>query len=168
MQIELLSAAPPDETLAGLVDCLLDCVAGGASVGFLSTLTPAEARGWWIDVLSEPDRLTWVALEGGTVLGTVALRLATYPNGRHRGDVVKLLVRRDARGRGVGRALMSVLESEALRRGRWLLVLDTETGSPAEGMYERWGWQRVGTIEDYAASPDGTLAPTTLMTRRLH
>jgi acetyltransferase len=81
--------------------------------------------------------------------------------------VAKLLVDPAARGRRTAGALLAALEAEALRRGRWLLVLDTRTGSLAEPLYERWGWHRVGVIEDYAADPDGTLAPTTVMTKRL-
>jgi acetyltransferase len=81
--------------------------------------------------------------------------------------VVKFLVRRPARGRGHGRALLSELESHAGATGRWLLTLDTETGTPAEAMYERWGWQRYGVVEDYAARPDSVLAPTTFFVKRL-
>jgi hypothetical protein len=32
---------------------------------------------------------------------------------------------------------------------------------------ERWEWQRVGVIEDFAATPDGRLASTTYLTKRL-
>ncbi|WP_345764313.1 hypothetical protein [Diaminobutyricibacter sp. McL0608] len=50
---------------------------------------------------------------------------------------------------------------------RTLLVLHTETGSPAERLYTRWGWTQVGAIPQYALSPSGVLAGTTLMARTL-
>lgn len=112
--------------------------------------------------------LTFVArADGSGAVGVVQLRLVNYPNGDHRADVAKLLVHRRARGRGVAHALMERVEAEAAARSRWLLMLDTQTGSPAEGLYERLGWQRYGRLEDHARTPDGTLEPTTFMMKRL-
>ena len=79
----------------------------------------------------------------------------------------KLLVRTDERGRGLARALMAAAEAEAARRGKTVLVLDTATGSPAESIYGRLGWQRVGVIPDYALYPDGRYCGTTLFYKRV-
>lgn len=43
----------------------------------------------------------------------------------------------------------------------------TETGSPAQGFYERAGWSVVGVVEDHALQPEGALAPTTFLVKRL-
>ncbi|HWO59700.1 MAG TPA: GNAT family N-acetyltransferase, partial [Umezawaea sp.] len=51
----------------------------------------------------------------------------------------------------------------ASEAGASLLVLDTETGSPAEGIYTSTGWTAVGVIPDYALDPEGKLAPTTIL-----
>lgn len=171
VRIELVDPAVAGrvEALAGELGTLLvDSVAGGASVGFLDPLDPVDACRWWLGALPGPGTLTWVAREGdGRVIGVVRLTLVPFPNGAHRAEVGKLLVHSTARGRGVARMLMDALEAEARRRGRWLLVLDTQTGSHAEAMYERWGWQRLGVLADHAAIPDGRLAPTTFLSRRL-
>ena len=74
---------------------------------------------------------------------------------------------RRARGAGIATTLMDHAEAEAVRRGRTLLLLDTQTGSPAECLYARHGWSVVGVIDDYAALPDGRPAATTIMTKRL-
>lgn len=74
---------------------------------------------------------------------------------------------RSARGQGVASALMARLEQEALAQGRWLLLLDTETGSAAQSLYERLGCQVVGVVEYHAVRPDGRLAPTTFLSKRL-
>ena len=63
------------------------------------------------------------------LVGTVHLALATKPNGRHRGEVQKLLVRTTARRRGIAQKLLGAIERAALEFGRTLLVLDTEQGS---------------------------------------
>jgi GNAT superfamily N-acetyltransferase len=118
-RIELLSAGEVTTVEAGLAMLLMDCVVGGASVGFLADLGDDEARAWWRQALSEPDSLTWVAWsDDGRIVGVVRLTLATKPNARHRAEVAKLLVHRDARGRGCAGALMSALEGAARGLGR--------------------------------------------------
>ncbi|MDN3257581.1 GNAT family N-acetyltransferase [Streptomyces sp. MA25(2023)] len=155
------------DRLAGL---LTDTVEGGASVGFLAPLGHAEAVAWWrgraADVVA--GRLAvWVARDGERVTGTVSLALPDKPNSRHRAELVKLMVAREARGRGLGRGLLATAEEAAAAAGITLLHLDTETGSPAEHLYRSAGWTRAGTIPDYAADPGGELRPTTLYFKRV-
>ncbi|MER7571223.1 GNAT family N-acetyltransferase [Streptomyces sp. NPDC126514] len=144
-----------------LAELLLDAVEGGASVGFLAPLDRAVAEAWWKARAQGPFAV-WAALDGGRIVGTVSLAFPDKPNSRHRAELVKLMVHRDARGRGLGRTLLTTAEQAAAAAGITLLHLDTETGSPAERLYRSAGWTRAGTIPDYAADPDGVLRPTTL------
>lgn len=50
---------------------------------------------------------------------------------------------------------MVSIEAAARESDRTLLVLDTVTGSTADRLYTRLGWQRVGEIPGYALMPDG-------------
>jgi GNAT superfamily N-acetyltransferase len=104
---------------------------------------------------------------GGEIVGTAQARPAPQPNQPHRFDVAKMLVRPDARGRGIGAALLARVEAEALKRGRWLGVLDTVTDTAGFRLYERGGWTRVGEIPDFALWPQGGLCPTTVFCKRL-
>jgi ribosomal protein S18 acetylase RimI-like enzyme len=158
------AGAADARALAGL---LVDVVQGGASVGFLADLTVDEAERWWAAHLAREGQRVLVARDGDELLGTGTLVLASQPNGRHRGEIAKLLVSPRARRRGVGRLLLGALEDAAREEHRTLLVLDTVTGSPAQRLYESAGWSVVGVVEDYAAMPDGSLAPTTFLSRRL-
>jgi len=168
VQIELVDRADTTAVERELATILIDAVDGGASVGFLAPLDPIRAQHWWREALKPDTTITLVAREPtGRTVGVLQLRLVTYPNGDHRAEVAKLLVHRVARGRGIGHALMERLEAEAMVRDRWLLMLDTQTRSPAEGMYEGMGWRRLGILDDHARTPDGTLEPTTFMTKRL-
>ncbi|KND01416.1 uncharacterized protein SPPG_03222 [Spizellomyces punctatus DAOM BR117] len=168
VRIELVDPRNAASYEAGLAELLIDCVDGGSSVGFLAGLTHHAAVDWWHKQLQNPNILTWVAVNSeGQILGTVGLALAPQANGRHRAEVCKLLVHRNGRGHGYASALMSALEEEARKRCRTVLVLDTVTGSTAEHIYLRWGWQRVGVIEDFAALPDGRLWATTVFTKKL-
>jgi hypothetical protein len=62
---------------------------------------------------------------------------------------------------------MEAVEREAARQGKTLLVLDTATGSDAEAIYPRLGWERVGVIPDYALWPEGGFCSTTFFYKRI-
>ncbi len=150
---------------------LADGVASDASLGFLGPLDDGLARAWLADCRREVDagtRHVWLARDGaGGVSGMVHLAFATKENAPHRGEVQKLVVRSDARGRGLGKRLMADLEHRARALGRWLLVLDTAAGSPAVGFYRGLGWTPLGVIPHYCLSPSGDLTGTHVFWRDL-
>ena len=160
--------APSDADVQQLAEVMVDCVDGGASVNFLRPLPVEDAVRWWRSALDDPSSRTWVARDtDGTIVGCVRLGLAQQPNGLHRAEVGKMLVHRRARGRGASRALLAELEDYAVAHGRFRLVLDTETGSDAEQVYQRLGWSRVGEVPDFCRTADGVLASTTYYTKGL-
>jgi GNAT superfamily N-acetyltransferase len=139
-------------------------VDGGASLGFLASLDHDTAAAYWAGLAPGVEGgglLVWAARIGGRLTGTVSLALEDKPNGRHRAEVRKLLVHREVRGRGLGRELLAVAEEAAAVAGRTLLLLDTETGSPAERLYRAAGWTGIGVVPGHAALPSGELRPTT-------
>jgi GNAT superfamily N-acetyltransferase len=165
IEVRRLAGAELEEHLDELAAVLADCVDGGASVGYLAPFSPAQARAELEGMAAEVGRgrrLLLAAFDGGRVVGTVQVILALPPNQPHRGEIAKLLVHRSARRRGVARLLMERAESEASAEGKTLLVLDTVTGDPAERLYERLGWTRVGVIPGYALYPDGRPCDTTV------
>ncbi|MFI9293257.1 GNAT family N-acetyltransferase [Streptomyces gardneri] len=155
----------------GLAALLVDAVDGGASVGFLAPLETALAAAWWSGVAEEAAagvRDVWAAYApDGSLTGVVTLVRTGTANGRHRGEIARLLVHSSARGRGLGGRLLATAEAHAAATGLTLLVLDTQTDSPAERLYRGAGWTAAGTIPDFAADPAGTLRPTTLYYKRL-
>ncbi|MEU6727574.1 GNAT family N-acetyltransferase [Nonomuraea wenchangensis] len=159
--IDLLPAEEFDAAIKDLAALLADAVDDGASVGFLSPFGLEEAAAWWraqAPAVAAGTLQVWVARDASGVAGTIGLALATKPNSRYRGEIIKLMVHRDARGRGLSRALLATAERAALAAGVHLLMLDTETGSTAEHVYLTGGWTRYGIVPGYAASPDGTPA----------
>ena len=158
---------PSDRDVDQLAVLLVDAVGSGASVGFLLPLGLDESAGWWGEALADPLTETWVARDSdGTIVGCVRLTRAWKPNSSHRGEISKLLVARRARRQGLATRLMETAESAAWARGLRLLLLDTETDSPAQAFYAARGWEVVGVIEDYAATPYGDSAATTIMSLR--
>ncbi|MEV5976356.1 GNAT family N-acetyltransferase [Streptomyces sp. NPDC052114] len=158
-----------DASADALADLLVDTVRGGNSLGFLADLDHAGAAAWWRGLgtaVAAGHLAVWTARDADGVTGTVSLAFVDKPNGRHRAEIAKLMVHPRARGQGLARTLLAAAEDAAARAGVTLLVLDTETGSPAESLYERAGWTRSGTIPDYATDPAGNLHPTTVFYRR--
>lgn len=159
-----------DRDVAELADVLVDCVEGGASVSFMAPLTHDRAGAFWrglAEEVAQGRRLLFVARDGAGIVGTVQVILSQPENQPHRADVAKMLVHRRGRRSGIGAALMRAAEDGARAAGKTLLVLDTATGSAAERLYARLGWQRAGIIPDYALWPQGGLCATTLFYRRL-
>ncbi|MFB8034618.1 GNAT family N-acetyltransferase [Streptomyces sp. NPDC056004] len=148
-----------------LAALLVDTVDSGSSVGFLAPLDRDVAAVWWRERAGDVDAgllQVWIARDAERIAGTIALSRARLPNARHRAEVAKLMVRPSARGRGLGRSLLDAAERSAAGAGVTLLVLDTESGSPAERLYRSAGWTECGSIPDYAEDPAGVLKPTTL------
>jgi ribosomal protein S18 acetylase RimI-like enzyme len=169
--IRRLEAADGAARLGDLSALLRDAVLGGASIGFVLPLAPAELESYWREVLEavrERGRILLAAFEAETLIGSVQLALEPRANGRHRAEVMKLMVRRSHRGRGAGRALMRALLEAARASGRSLLLLDVRTGDPAERLYRTLGFVPFGRVPGHARSPDGRLADTTFYYLQLH
>jgi ribosomal protein S18 acetylase RimI-like enzyme len=168
--VEELGAKSARAAIPDLAAVLADCVAGGASVGFMDGFGLAEAALFFkgvFDAVARGDAILLAAKTGKRIVGTVQLGLDTMPNQPHRADVKKLLVHRSARNSGVGEALMQEIENIARREGRRLLTLDTVTDAAGYRLYKRLGWQEVGVIPDYALFPDGHYCDTTIFWKKV-
>ena len=175
ISIRRVASADGDAVAKGLAEVLVDCVEGGASVGFMLPLTRQRAEEFWLGALESAtrgERVVIVAEERKsatgetTVIGTVQVVLAAPENQPHRGEIAKMLVHRRARRRGVAAALMREAEVAAVEAGKSLLVLDTASDD-AERVYERLGWQRVGVIPGYALWPAGGPVDTVVFYKTL-
>ena len=163
----------PNEAAActdALADVLLDCVEGGASVSFMWPLPRERALAFWRGVaegVARGERVLLIAEDAEGIVGTVQLVTGLPENQPHRADVAKMLVHRRARRRGIAQRLMAAVDEAARAERRTVLVLDTVTGGDAERLYERAGWQRVGTVPNYALMPDGRFCGTTFFHKQL-
>jgi len=170
MTITRLTAADLAAHLPALAELLVDAVAGGASVGFLEGFDHASATAWWRSraaAIADGSLAVWIAAGPAGVTGTISLAYADKPNARHRAEVIKLAVHRDARRNGLGRRLLAAAEETAAAAGITLLLLDTETASAAERLYESAGWHRYGIVPDYAADPAGELRDCSFFFKKL-
>jgi L-amino acid N-acyltransferase YncA len=89
-----------------------------------------------------------VAVTGGGVAGWA--KLSPYSDRDCYAGIaeISVYVARDARGAGVGRALVDAMEAEAARRGLWKLVgLLFPENSGSVALFDSAGYRRVGTYE---------------------
>ena len=168
----VLSPREAKEQIGALSAVLIDCVEGGASVGFMAPLSQDRANAFWRGVaegVTAGERILLAARDGsdGQIIGTVQVVLRQPENQPHRADLAKMLVHRRARNRGVGAALMRSAEEAARAAGKTVLVLDTVTGSNAERLYTRLGWQKSGVIPNYALWPQGGFCDTTVFYKQI-
>ncbi|MDT3399302.1 GNAT family N-acetyltransferase [Streptomyces sp. B1866] len=168
--ITRLSADTFRDSVKGLADLLAGTVADGGSVGFLAPFDQGAAAAWWRGrqaAVDDGSLTMWAAHGPGGLTGTVGLARGAMPAGRRRAEIVKLMVHPDARGQGLGRALLATAEEAAVRAGLTLLHLDTEAGTPAERLYLTAGWTRYGIVPGYANNPAGVPKDCSFFFKRL-
>jgi acetyltransferase len=153
-----ISPSEIDGILPSLIELFRECVNGGVPMGFLPPLTHDQARDYWRSVRAELEtgrRLLIGAFTESGLVGSGQLSFPTRPNAPHRADVEKLFVAAALRGQGIGKLLMTALHDASLQRGRYLVMLNTRYGSPAERFYKELGYREVGPIPGWSLGPAG-------------
>jgi len=83
LEIRRLDATQVRAELDGLAAVLLDCVEGGASVGYMATFSHEDARGVYEAYAGDVEqggRLLLAAFADGKLVGTVQVVFAPHPN----------------------------------------------------------------------------------------
>jgi len=170
VEIVSLSADGVRAAADELAQLLLDAHASNMALGLRGPLTAEHARETWLDTAARLDperRVLLVALEDGAVVGTVQVVRAEAENGQHRAEIVRLAVRRDRRGSGIGKALLEAAAERARQLGLRVLWLSTHAGTASDRFYEAAGWSRLGELPLYSERPDGTFVGSAFYFREL-
>lgn len=147
----------------------------------------AEPEGWLISANGEwrsvgderrylkalrryPNAAVFVAEQsGGAVIGRLSLARDAHPASAHVADL-GLMVAKDVRGRGVGRALLATAVEWA--RGSGIRKLELHVfpwNGPAIRLYERFGFEQEGYRRaHYRRSGDDADVDAILMAYRVH
>jgi putative acetyltransferase len=117
---------------------------------FTYALTPAEYRHHLtVEQMAQTDTTLFVARENNAAMGMGALR-------RHAGgvgEVKRMFVKPEARGLGVGGAILASVEELARDEGLTRLVLETGSNfDAARRLYERAGFSPCSAVLDYPPS----------------
>jgi putative acetyltransferase len=114
--------------------------------------TPEDVHALDVSALVDPAVSFFSARRDGVVLGVGALR--RLEDGHV--ELKSMHTTAAARGRGVGRAMVDHLVTEARRQGMRRVSLETGTGSaftPARTLYESAGFQPCEPFGDYPGPP---------------
>ena len=129
------------------------------SHALMESLFPPEDNHYLdIEQLRVPEITFFTAREGDTILGTAAIA-----NKGSYGEVKSMFVSEAARGKGVGAALMRMIEDTAIDAK--LSVLKLETGNvlhAAHRLYRRHGFTDCGPFADYEANNTSIFMEKTL------
>jgi putative acetyltransferase len=125
-------------------------------LAFCHAATPLEhAFALDLDGLREPSITVFALRREGELLGVGALKELDAAHG----EIKSMHTAAEARGLGVGRALVEHLVATAARRGYARVSLETGTADafgPARELYATAGFVPCGAFGDYAESPDNT------------
>jgi GNAT superfamily N-acetyltransferase len=150
------------------------CITLDHMVGpFLPPLTNEKLLPWWKERIAEAAGATRIIVlllpetkPGKKPLGTdlrgiAMLKLAETETGSFRGHIDAVLVDRRHRRQGGARALVAALEYEAAKKGRSLLLVDTETDSVAEMAFRKLDYTEIGKVPHFSrALPNGKKGET--------
>ncbi|HEY0065488.1 MAG TPA: GNAT family N-acetyltransferase, partial [Telluria sp.] len=118
---------------------------------YLYSLYPPE-NVYALDIASllDPSVMFAVVRDGaGTALGCGAIVIKP-----EYGEIKRMFVSPQARGKGVARRLIETLETKAAEQGCQRFMLETgPTMTAALMLYERLGYQRRGAFGDYPEDP---------------
>lgn len=143
MSVSIAIETPLSEDVRALVQALNE---------YTYALTPAEYRHHMsVEQMAQADTTVFVARdESGAAIGMGALRR----HGDAIGEVKRMFVAPQARGAGVGGALLAAIERHARDAGLARLVLETGANfHAARRIYERGGMYACEAVLDYPPSP---------------
>lgn len=116
-------------------------------------VTPREfCHHMTVEQMAQADTTLFVARQNGHAVGMGALRR----HADHVGEVKRMYTRPEARGLGVGKAIVAEVVKLARAEGYRQLVLETGSAGgfrAAWRIYEGHGFQRCGAVLDYTDSP---------------
>jgi len=115
------------------------------------SLVSRYVRGW-----GRPGDTAVIALDGGFPVGAAWFRVFKadepgYGFVDEQTPELAIAVVPSQRGKGVGEQLLLALIDRAREAGYTSLSLSVEPGNPARKLYERHGFEVVGTLSDYPA-----------------
>ena len=124
---------------------------------------PEQRHGLALEALFQPHIRFFLARLNGTAIGCGGIALFD-----DFAEVKRMYVRETVRGRGVARALLTRIETEARVAGFVVLRLETgERQTAALRFYARAGFQPCATFGDYAAMRPEAIATSIFMEKRL-
>ena len=116
---------------------------------FLASLSVGKREARWIEILSKPSREHVALVAGDPVVGMLSAGPSREKDPRFSAELYAIYLRREAQGRGFGRALVGEFARRMLALGHRAAHVWVLAANPACGFYESTGARllRTTTIE---------------------
>lgn len=108
-------------------------------------ITLGRDYGRCVTIVSDPERELYVALAGAEVVGFILLNM----QGPFSGYIQSVCVADSTRGLGIGSQLVDYAEARIGRVSANVFLCVSSFNPGAKRLYERLGYQLVGTLTDY-------------------
>lgn len=129
--------------------------------------TPEKEEAFLRAVLDSPNDLMLVCEVEGRITGNCHLNFFPQIKTRHRGSVAVALYK-EFWGLGIGTAMFEQMITAARERGIMQLELEYIQGNErGKALYEKMGFQHIGTHPDAIQLKDGTLLDLHMMIKKL-
>ncbi|KUI57468.1 Acetyltransferase [Cytospora mali] len=164
--------------LAGLQ---AQCITHDRMIGFFMTpLSNEKLLAWWKDRIAETKVGTRIIIillnesdpgskaKGDELVGVVMLAMPHSETSPFRARVESLLISTKYRKRGGAVVLMKALHIEANRKGKTLLMTETESGSGAESVFIKMDYTVIGRVPQYCLNPAGELRDGVFLYKNLN
>lgn len=103
----------------------------------------------FLQILSDPKKYYYVALQDGEVLGYCGLFAVAWE-----GQIFNVAVKKEARQQGIGKGLLLKVMNQGIQLGLTEFTLEVRAGNQAAiALYQRFGFQIVGTRRDFYQKP---------------
>jgi putative acetyltransferase len=159
MTIDVIEIVPGDLTDPRIIDLLNYHVTTALGQGPRESCHAFDVAG-----LQRPEISFWAAWAGDELLGVGAL----MDLGNGHGEVKSMHTAREARGRGVGSAMVRHIIDTARERGFRRLSLETGAAdyfAPARALYARHGFTECPPFEGYRPDPNSIFLTLPLQSR---
>jgi len=112
---------------------------------------PQSQHAYSVDKLLRERVVFFLTWHEGQLAGCGGIKMI----GTDYGEVKRMFVRPEFRGKGLGKLMLRHLATYVVRQGANVLRLETGIHQvEAIGLYERWGFQRRGPFGEYVEDPN--------------
>jgi ribosomal protein S18 acetylase RimI-like enzyme len=133
---------------------LVDCASGdGGTLGYAEPMAAVDAQAFVENLrrrVKNGESHVLLGRVGGLPAFLAVLTLNGMPNCRHRAELSKGVVHPDFRGRHFVQLGFREMVRRAQQLGVEQLVLDVREGSRAHQLWQRFGFETFGVLQDYA------------------
>jgi RimJ/RimL family protein N-acetyltransferase len=142
--------------LAAVAKLIVDAAVRGEALGLSAEITRPEYENYLDKLMIDAERgdagLVVAQTDDGSIIGSAQWTRSPYPTRRVLAELDRVVVTPEARGAGVGTALVEAIAADAQAAGVEVLMLEARGNNHAAiALYERHRFRRTGALRNVVA-----------------